>query len=250
MWIRGTVDNTPVKESLKTRSWDKAEAEKKRRENSDDPTAPKETPISVADAVEQFLTGSSDRGCGEETLHKLKNTFKNDLPKIERKMSPSLLHFATNKGVKTLRQIDLKFLREWADEPLSKSKKQERVRSFFRFCVASKWITDNPAGDGRVRGAAATGLSPVIVKKKPTLYFAKEEFDALLEACSRFLDEYGKLGQGGAIRLRTLMLLMRYSGHVLAYRYDVDDPSVGSGDHGSDPEHVFSFQLFWLSCIG
>ena len=157
MWIRGTVDGRVIKESLKTRSWEKAEAERDRRNRSDDPALPKVEPITVAEAVDQFLADSETRDCGKETLHKLCFIFKNDRLKIDRELSPSLLAWAREHGIKTLRQIDLKFLREWrnqwVDEPLSKQKKQERVRSFFRFCVANKFIAENPA----------LGLSRIIV---------------------------------------------------------------------------------------
>ena len=206
MWVRGTVDGVKVRESLKTRSWAKAEAERDRRNKAEDPTLAKEAPVTVADAVDQFLADSESRGCGEETLHKLRFILKNETPDIDRPMSPSLCAYATSKGVKTLRKIDLKFLREWrnewVDQPLSKQKKQERVRSFLRFCVANRFITENPA----------TGLSKIIVKRQPTLYFNKEEFQTLLDSTEKFPDSYGRIGASDASRLRTLMLLMRYSG--------------------------------------
>src|SRR5437016_2010865 len=78
MWIRGTADGLIVKESLKTRSWEKAEAERDRRNHSDDPTQPKVEPVTVADAVDQFLADSKSRECGPETLHKLCFILKND----------------------------------------------------------------------------------------------------------------------------------------------------------------------------
>ena len=64
MWIRGTVDGREIKESLKTRSWEKAEAERNRRNQSDDPAQPKAEPITLANAVDQFLIDSESRGCG------------------------------------------------------------------------------------------------------------------------------------------------------------------------------------------
>lgn len=65
------------------------------------------------------------------------------------KHSPTLEEYCASKGVTILENITVDFLRQfrqtWKDKSYSSTKKLERLRAFFKFCVDSKWIAENPA---------------------------------------------------------------------------------------------------------
>jgi len=77
------------------------------------------------------------------------------------------------------------------------------MRSFFVFCVSNGWLASNPM-DGLKK--------PLVPPTAPADYFNREEFKRLVNATYEY--EYG----GGhdcrcrATRLRSLVLLMRWSG--------------------------------------
>jgi integrase len=52
----------------------------------------------------------------------------------------------------------------------------------------------------------AAKLKPPVITESPTLPFSKEEMGRILNACNEYPD------QRNAIRLRALVLLLRYSG--------------------------------------
>jgi site-specific recombinase XerD len=76
------------------------------------------------------------------------------------------------------------------------------LRTFFRFCVNEGWLEKNPA----------LNLGTIKVEHKPTGYFPEEEFQRILDATFRYTDSSGRTNQPHSIRLRALLLLMRYSG--------------------------------------
>jgi site-specific recombinase XerD len=91
------------------------------------------------------------------------------------------------------------FRATWTDSPISKYKKQERLKAFFKFCVKRQWISENPV----------EGLKPVKVVQVPTLPFGEDEMDRILQACDRYPLQ-GIYNSGN--RTRRAHLLLRYSG--------------------------------------
>ena len=73
-------------------------------------------------------------------------------------------------------------------------KKLERLRAFFRFAQDNEWIGQNPAAK----------LKSPTVKQTPTLPFTPDEMGSIVAACDRWT--------GNRIRMRALVLLLRYSG--------------------------------------
>jgi integrase/recombinase XerD len=114
--------------------------------------------------------------------------------------------FAERRGMCLVRQFDLAILRafrgEWQDGPLSSAKKLERVRAFFRFVLENKWIEENPAFK----------LKAPKVSQRPTLPFTHEEMLRILAALEPYIEEVGRCGQDSALRLRALILVLRYTG--------------------------------------
>ena len=59
----------------------------------------------------------------------------------------------------------------------------------------------------------ALDLDAPIVKRPPTLPFERAEMARMLDACDHlYTDNYGKVGQPNANRIKALVLLLRYSG--------------------------------------
>lgn len=76
-----------------------------------------------------------------------------------------------------------------------------RSSGFFRFCVAMKWLDDNPVGT----------LKPPKVPPKPTLPFTAEEFEKVGAAVDRY-PANNSYGHDNRARVRAFVLLLRYSG--------------------------------------
>ena len=92
-------------------------------------------------------------------------------------------------------ELDLPTLQDfrttWKDKPLSKSKKQERLRSVFKFAAAHKWIEENPA----------IQLGRIKVERTQQIPFSADEMEAILVAAREVGPE-----------VYTFILTMRFSG--------------------------------------
>jgi integrase/recombinase XerD len=114
--------------------------------------------------------------------------------------------FTANKGLQFVKQFDLPLLTdfrcEWKDGPLSSRKKLERLRCFFRFAEERRWIDENPAC--KLRAPKLTD--------RPTLPFSLDEVRRTIEALTTFREQANSRGQDSALRLRALVLVLRYTG--------------------------------------
>jgi integrase len=207
VWVEGMIGGEWVRESLRTRNWQKASQrvmEAEARGSWTEPPAP-ETPasnpppdesISVAQARDRFLKDAEHgRRISESTLRKYKLMLR------------QLEDFAERKGIRSVDEFDVEALRlfreEWNIAARTAQKKLERVRSFFRFCLEGGWIDKNPAK--LVRG-------PANLKEVPKLPFEPEQMDAILEKAAT-VDLHGK-DEWTVTNddLVTFILVLRYSG--------------------------------------
>ena len=158
MWGRGIVEGVPVRQSLKTRSWEKAEQTKREMEDGKAVDPP-----SIEFALDTFMTEQTARAVSEATQRKLKP------------LVASLKLFCAAHGLMSIQQLDLQQTRlyrsTWKDSPISALKKLERLRSIFGFFVASGWIKSNPA---RI-------IKSPVVSDPPTLPFSAGEVQAILK---------------------------------------------------------------------
>lgn len=189
LWVAGTLKGTKLRRSLDLRSWEAGQALIREWETS----GPDAVPVLVPDAVEAFLRDVSARHLTLATMRK------------HRQLGESLKAFAKRRGVIQVSGFtpeDLVAYRaEWTESPLTATKKLERLRSFFRFAVAMKWVPENPC---------AILKSPK-VQQRPTLPFTPQEFERILAACDRYPRNNSR-GYDNPTRMRALVLLMRYSG--------------------------------------
>ena len=196
IWVDGVLSGREIRKSLGLANWEKAQGivrewETEGAQGSDDG---KEQAPSVEEACADFLADAGARNLQEATLYKYRLLFKH------------LQAFAAQRGLRNLHEFDVPALRKfrtgWKDSPIAAVKKLERLRAFFRYCQQAGWIADNPA----------VQLQNPRVPDKATLPFTRDEVAKILAACNEYPNGYGKTGQENAVRLRALVLLLRYSG--------------------------------------
>jgi integrase len=151
--------------------------------------------MTVPAAAARFLNEAASRELRDSTLKKFRVLLTREPVSGEAsdRFSPSLVMFAKERGIELLNDFtpdDVSDFRQaWKDAGLSKLKKSERLKAFFRFAHESAWIPTNPARNLRPPKTANPGV----------LAFTSEELANILAACR---DE----------RLKTFILVMRFSG--------------------------------------
>lgn len=189
VWVDGSLGGCELRQSLKTRDWQKASDqihEGEARGRVDEAQA--EEPIKVAQACARFLRDARARKLRRPTLYKYRLLLRR------------LRDFCNYRGLRYIREMDLEHTRDfrsgWPDQNLSALKKLERLTAFFRFCQDSNWVPDNPAKK----------LKNPKVTQPPTMPYTKEQMGSILAACGEYPD------RRNAARLWALVLLFRFSG--------------------------------------
>jgi integrase len=153
--------------------------------------------VTIVKAVGAYLDDARSRGLKPDTMSKLERIFKKQL-----------LAWAKTEGLEYLDELDLDalltFRTTWHEGALVRAKKQERVIGFFWVCFRRNYLSQNPA----------LGLTKIKARQVPTDYFPREEFETILAATYVYGDPRGGFIpiEDTRIRLRTLTLLMRWSG--------------------------------------
>lgn len=177
-WVQGNLpDGTPIRESLKTRVWESAEAKVRALMTAKPVTAPEKK---ISDAIGAFKEDAEKR-LAPSTFRK------------HRYLLAKLEAYADLNGFVLLKELTHERVREfrhtWADRNRSAGKKLERLKSFFRFSIDSGWIERDPT----------RGIKIGPAEEAPTLPFTEEDMRKVLEHCP---DEW----------TRTFVLTMRYTG--------------------------------------
>lgn len=185
------MDRKRVQYSLGTVRWEEALETIHAKEEG---LPEKQGPVAIERACDAFEQDGKAQGLAEDTVGK------------RRRLMSALKVFTAERGLKVITEIQVDTLRQfrasWPDKNLSASKKLERVKAFFRFCMEAGWVPANPA----------KLVKPPKCEDPPTMPFEKPEMQAILKAADGYATKYPKAGAGYARRLRCLILLMRYSG--------------------------------------
>jgi hypothetical protein len=196
IWVDGFLGHKEIRESLKTRDWEKAQGIIREWEAEGEQSAEAE-PVTVAEAWQQYLVDAEARKLRRPTVYKYKL------------LSRQMEAFALANRLRFLREFDLPMLRRfrasWPNENLGALKKLENLRAFFRFAHGCKWVDENPA----------RMLQSPQVTQRPTIPFTPEQMTDILAACER----YGRKCRGGKYRANenvrriwAFVLLLRHSG--------------------------------------
>lgn len=130
-------------------------------------TAKEPQSTTITEATEAFLAKCMNRGIRPNTYSKYK-TFTNQLEKFSRDMG------YVNLDQLTVTAMD-RFYASWKDGIRAKAKKLERLKSFIKFCIKRKWITENIVED-----LEAPEGSSIPNHKSP---FTDEELQRIHAAC-------------------------------------------------------------------
>lgn len=191
IWAQGTLSGQPIRKSLGTANWQRAQQVLREWEAKGEQTEQPKPRKTIAEAWTALLTDLEARGLRHAVVRKYRL--------LQRQMQS----FADARSIGLLDAFDLdattQFRSEWKDGVRGQAKKLERLRSFFRFAQARKWIADNPA----------QALKKPKIVLCPTLPFTREEMERILAAA----DTYVQAATCDSMRrTRALVLLMRYSG--------------------------------------
>lgn len=188
-WIYEAV--TRRRRTAGTRSWE--QAERVARQLTGEATATDYGGKTVGKAVKLFLEDKHEQAVSKNWEGKLKRELQ------------ALDEWAGRIGVALLSELTLErleqFRKEWKGAPVTRRKRQERLRSFFLYCAKHKWVTEN----------VAANLSTIKVTDPPTLPLTKEQFASVLEAVPRY-NPKAPDGKWRRQRAKAMLLLLRWSG--------------------------------------
>jgi site-specific recombinase XerD len=162
--------------SAKPAHWDKAQQRIREWEAEGKPTVETQE-MTFEQACQTFENDAKARGLREPTLKKYRVLFK------------QLQAFALREEIRFVKECNLAMLRKfresWADSGISALKKLERLRALARFAHRSGWIDEDPTRH----------IKNPKVTNPPTMTYTQEEMIAILAACARLRDNYGKIGE-------------------------------------------------------
>lgn len=192
IWADGVLGGKETRQSVKTRDWTRAnktvqqwEAQEKIVEGT--------AAVTLADAWTALLADLKTR-VSYETIRKYKT------------LESQMIAWGNARGLTLLSQFDLdtlsQFRQTWKDSQRTASKKVERLRALFGFALARKWVEENPAKEIKLPKVSIC----------PTMPLTHEEMVKILAACDGLQVASQPNARLGAHRLKTLILLMRYTG--------------------------------------
>ena len=187
--VEGTLGSDYIRKSLNTFNWEVAAKLARDMESAAlFPTEKVESPT-IENAIEDFLADCRERELAAATIYKYEILTK------------QLNAFANDKGLKDLSEMTAERVKQfrltWKDKRLSAYKKNERLRTFFKFF--QKYMENPVPRIGTPK------------EKTPIKTFTDEQIEKLLEACGRYSTQ-GIHGATNRDRIRAFILLMRYSG--------------------------------------
>jgi integrase/recombinase XerD len=193
IWADGVLAGREVRKSLRTRDWTKANREVQKWEAAER-IRESGAPVSLADAWESFLADLTARRVSPSTIGKYKL--------LQRQLEA----YGQARGLACVVDFDLetlsRFRATWKDGPRTAAKKLERLRAFFRFTAERRWSETNPAAL----------LRPPKITLRPTMPLEHGDLVKILTACEKREVEVQAPGHRNAQRLKSLVLLLRYSG--------------------------------------
>jgi integrase/recombinase XerD len=194
LWVDGFLAGQEICKSLDLADWQKAQDVAREMEATESKPKVTDEPVMIAQGWDKFLEDAKARNLTEPSIYKYEL------------LSRQMKSFAEKYGYRFLSELTLDILSifraEWKDGALSSVKKLERLRTFLRFALDRKWITVNPALKLR---------SPKL-QLRPTLPFIHQEMVSILTAIEAYAAMTVHNGRSNAHRMRSLVLLLRYSG--------------------------------------
>ncbi len=210
IWIDGFLGGKEIRQSTKVRGWQRAQELVREWEAEDQLTSTERK--TIEDAWRDFLADLDSRHLHASTIQKYRL--------LDRRMKS----FAASRGLRFLDELDLNALSQfrttWKDGPRSSAKKLERLRSFLRFAVKRKWVSENYAAD----------LKSPKITLRPTMPYTREEMKRILAAVDDYEAEMPSRAKENARRMRALILLLRFSGLRISDAINLSTEQI-NGNH-------------------
>jgi len=235
--VEGMIGGTMVRRGLKTSNWQRAsqqiaEAEARGTWEGPEPRPQTQGPA-IEGAIAGFLTDARSR-LRPPTVKKYEVLLKRERVTGPgrfdvTKHSPTLSEFAASRALQLLAELNVEMMREfrqyWKDGHLAATKKLERLRSFFGYCVDNGWIDKNPA-------TAVKVPEPTEQEQCPTLPFEDDELRRIYDGLPKYIAERAKSGRGRATdsdhlhHFEVLIRLMEHSGLAIGDATRLDTSHV------------------------
>jgi len=197
--LRYTHNGKQRRQSAKTRSWKIAEERRRKIEaqfEAADPTKPisavtveANAGTTIEQAINLFVSDKRSQGVSAEVLKK----YERELDRLKEFMAKRSKFFPHEISVGDLTEFRAGWLTVYPSST-TRSKVQERLRGFLRYCLASNLIIRIPI------------LSPIQVTTPPTLPLTNAQYKKLLAVIPN------EFSETKARRVHAFVQLMRHSG--------------------------------------
>ena len=196
--VEGTLAGARIRKSLDLTSWEAAQALIREWETKGK-LGGVDTP-DIAEAGEKFIEDAIARGVRDSTLVPI------------RRVITHFVEWCVAQGLRRLAQIDLeqarKYRATWPYAAVTATKKLERLRGFFRFCVESGWIEKNPF----------QAVKSPVLKQTPTMPFSDEDFAKVTRRLREVLEQGSSPRNGSDRRGRTNVRVEGHPGRLYLSR--------------------------------
>jgi site-specific recombinase XerD len=189
-WAQAPNESIQSRWSSKEKNWRAAEYKARQLEQQNSHPAA----MSVKEAVEVFLTSKRNENLAADTVYRHEQIMK------------SLVEFCDRQGVIFVKDITLATLTMWQSQwtlkaPQARRSRQEKVRNFFKYCLANGMIATNPAIPDHWKSVK------IKVGDQYIRAFEPSEYEQILSSI-----ESTKMTDANKRRIRALMQLQRWSG--------------------------------------
>jgi integrase len=207
--VEGTLAGESIRKALDLTSWEAGQTFIREWEVAGRVTA---AAVTVVEAVERFLQDARARLLAEATVML-----------YQRFLRGHFVPWCELEGRTTFDRLDVDAIRNyrttWTWAAATASRRVERLRTFFNFCLESGWITKNPA----------KALRSPIVRTPPTEPFTHDEMDAVIAACDRLVTRGRYDSDENRTRVKAFVLLLRYTGLRISDGARLDVSKVRDG---------------------
>jgi integrase/recombinase XerD len=206
--------------SAKTRSWATAEEVRRKIEAkfaAADPskavgsiTVQPQARPTIRRAVELFISDKKTQGTDEDFVKR----YERELERFVDFMEQRGVFFPADMQVEHLTEFRTTW-EQWYKSSITKSKCQERMRAFFRYCHNARMIDRIPR------------MSPIKIVEPPTMPLTDEEYDRLLSFVPKVFEDSRKIQ-----RVHGLIQLMRHSGLAIEDAVTLEQKKLMQGRKG------------------
>jgi len=199
VWVSWNKNGTQVQKSAKTRSWNLAAEYARQLETQFNNAELGKAPApgaakTVRDAVELFLTSKRNENLTADTLYR------------HTRITQSLVEFCDHQGILLIKDVTLAHLTMWQAQwtvksPQARHTQQEKVRNFFKYCLANGMIATNPAISDHWKSVKVKFSDQNIRALSP------QEYKKILSSIA-----LTKMTDANKARIRALVQLQRWSG--------------------------------------